>query len=133
MASYLELKIEEALKKSRGNQTKARSLVSEMVEEDERLLRALAKPHLTAIIAHAVNRGAIATKKPKKQTDELPQIPKGSKAQAGFGLDLLKALGGQNVPKFGVENQAPPVAKKAASKQHVDALKMMAAKSKTKI
>ena len=73
-------------------------------------------------------------KKPKKTKSaetEMP-LPKDAKVQAGFGLDLLKALGGQNVPKFGSEDAAPPLRKKEASQTHVNALKLMASKSKNK-
>lgn len=132
--SYLETAISEVLKKAKGNQTKARTLLIAQCKEDDNLLRALATPHLNAIAAHAVNRIAIQQKASKGRKDESANIPvpKTGKAEAGFGLDLLKALGGQNVPKFGREDAAPRLQKKAASQSHVNALKMMASKSKTK-
>ncbi len=132
--SYLDQQILEALQRAKGNQTKARSILAEMAADDEKLLRALFRPHMQAIIAHAVNRVATAPKAMKKNDDvALPKIPKGvGKGEAGFGLDLLKALGGPNVAKFGKENSAPPMRKKEASKDHVAALKLMAAKSKNK-
>ncbi len=132
--SYLEQAVTEALKKSKGNQTKARAHLIEQIKDDEKLLRAIAMPHLNAIVAHAVNRIAIQqkSKKTKADSDVMPPMAKGSKVQAGFGLDLLKALGGQNVPKFGSEDAAPPLRKKEASQNHVNALKLMASKSKTK-
>lgn len=133
--SYLETCIIEALRKAKGNQTKTRQLVASMAIEDDQLLLALARPHLNAIVAHAVNRIAIQQKgkTSKSKADDLPPIPKPSKEDAGFGIDLLKALGGQNVAKFGKEDEAPPIKKKAASAQHINALKLMAAKSKTKL
>ena len=131
--SYLEQAVTEALKKSKGNQTKARAHLIEQIKDDEKLLRAIAMPHLNAIVAHAVNRIAIQQKpkKTKSAETEMP-LPKDAKVQAGFGLDLLKALGGQNVPKFGSEDAAPPLRKKEASQTHVNALKLMASKSKNK-
>lgn len=129
--SYLEQAVTEALKKSKGNQTKARAHLIEQIKDDEKLLRAIATPHLNAIVAHAVNRIAIQQKSKKTKSEDETPLPKGAKAQAGFGLDLLKALGGQNVPKFGSEDAAPPLRKKEASQTHVNALKLMASKSKT--
>lgn len=140
--SYLQKCILEALAKAKGNETKARALVSAQALEDTELLLALAKPHLSGIVAHAVGRQAIQLKAKKDRElngDELPPIPKmpskaakaPAKKENDFGLDLLKALGGANVPKFGNEEAAPRVAKKQASQQHVNALKLMAAKSKT--
>lgn len=132
--TYLENRIAEALKKSKGNQTKARQLVASMAIEDDQLLLALTKPHLNALVAHAVGHYASVVKEKKKADDgeDLPPVPKAAKNESGFGLDLLKALGGQNTPKFGREEAAPPVKKKKASEQHVNALKLMASKSKTK-
>lgn len=132
--SYLQTCIQEALKKAKGNETKARALIAAQAMEDEKLLQALAKPHLSGIVAHAVGRIAIQQKNKKAESyDELPVAPKaprGGKSENEFGLDLLKALGGANVPKFGVEDAAPRMGKKQASQQHVNALKLMAAKSK---
>ena len=51
--SYLEQAVTEALKKSKGNQTKARAHLIEQIKDDEKLLRAIAMPHLNAIVAHA--------------------------------------------------------------------------------
>lgn len=130
--TYLENRIAEALKKSRGNQTRARQNLASMAIEDDQLLLALTKPHLNAIVAHAVSHYADAIKKKKNSEDDAPPVPETPKGAEGFGIDLLKALGGQNVPKFGKEEAAPPVGKKQASKQHVSALKLLASKSKTK-
>lgn len=135
--SYLQTCILDALAKAKGNETKARALIAARALEDNQLLLALSKPHLSGIVAHAVGRQAIQQKAKKNREDELAPVPKiPAKASAGkkgndFGLDLLKALGGPNVPKFGNEDAAPRMGKKAASQQHVNALKLMAAKSKT--
>lgn len=132
--TYLDNRIAEAIKKSKGSQTKARQLLTSMAIEDDQLLLALTKPHLNAIVAHAIGHFADVSKKKKSagKDDDVPAVPKTAKGDGGFGLDLLKALGGNNVPKFGKEDAAPPVKKKKASEQHVNALKMMASKSKTK-
>jgi len=136
--SYLQKCILDALAKAKGNESKARALIAAQALTDNQLLVALAKPHLSGIVAHAVGRQAIQQRAKKdREADELPPIPKvpvkaaKAKKENDFGLDLLKALGGVNVPKFGTEDAAPRVAKKQASQQHINALKLMAAKSKT--
>jgi hypothetical protein len=132
MPSYLDTQVEEAFRKAKGNLTKARTILIQMASEDQRLLMALSKPYLTAIAAQSLNRFTSQSKK-KSPAAAIPPLPKNAKNQEGFGLDLLKALGGHNVPKFGQEAAAPPVRKKAASSDHVNALKLMAAKSKSRI
>lgn len=131
--SYLQKCILEALAKAKGNETKARALIAAQALEDNELLIALSKPHLSGIVAHAVGRQAIQQRAKKDRMEDLPPLPKApSKGKDNdFALDLLKALGGNNVAKFGVEDAAPRVGKKVASQQHVNALKLMAAKSKT--
>lgn len=132
--SYLQTCILDALAKAKGNETKARALIAAQALEDNQLLLALAKPHLSGIVAHAVGRQAIQQKAKKERGEELPPLPKVAtkgKKENDFALDLLKALGGPNVAKFGAEDAAPRVGKKQASQQHVNALKLMAAKSKT--
>ncbi|MFA7276391.1 MAG: hypothetical protein WC043_06290 [Pseudobdellovibrionaceae bacterium] len=134
--SYLQTCILDALAKAKGNETKARQIISSQALEDDQLLLALAKPHLSGIVAHAVGRIAIQEQKKKERGagDDIPAVPtppKSGKNENAFGLDLLKALGGQNVPKFAAEDAAPRVGKKQASQQHINALKLMAAKSKT--
>lgn len=131
--SYLQKCVLDALTKAKGNETKARALIAAQALEDNELLIALSKPHLSGIVAHAVGRQAIQQKAKKDRMEDLPPLPKAPKAnkENDFALDLLKALGGNNVAKFGAEDAAPRVGKKAASQQHVNALKLMAAKSKT--
>lgn len=133
--SYLQTCILDALMKTKGNETKARQLIASQALEDDQLLLALAKPHLSGIVAHAVGRIAIQQKNKKSgKFEDLPPVPKppkGGKGEGEFGLDLLKALGGPNVAKFGSEDAAPRIGKKQASQQHVNALKLIAAKSKS--
>ncbi|MDD3022209.1 MAG: hypothetical protein PHX61_14725 [Alphaproteobacteria bacterium] len=136
--SYLQTCILDALEKAKGNQNKAQKIIALRAMEDPQLLQALAKPHLTGIVAHAVGRIAIQENAKKAGAyEDLPLTPvvqKAKKAQddmAGFGIDLLKALGGPNVPKFGMEDASPRLGRKQASQQHVNALNLMANKSKS--
>lgn len=134
--SYMHTCILEALAKAGGNEHKAQKIIALRAMEDFQLLQALAKPHLTGIVAHAVGRIAIQENARRENSyEELPEQPvleQADQGMAGFGLDLLKALGGQNVPKFGMEDAAPRLGRKQASQQHVNALRLMANKSKGK-
>lgn len=132
--SYLQDCILEALAKAKGNQNKAQKIIALKAMEDPQLLTALAKPHLSAIVAHAVGRIAIqenAKKAAERDKPAKPVVDKIADDQTGFAMDILKALGGPNVPKFGMEDAAPRLGKKQASQQHINALKLMANKSKT--
>ena len=63
---YAEKRIKDALKQARGNATKARQQIIAWTNEDPKLLQALAQPHLTGIVAHAINRVIY-----KQETEEL--------------------------------------------------------------
>ncbi|PZP54317.1 MAG: hypothetical protein DI586_10060, partial [Micavibrio aeruginosavorus] len=67
MPSYLDLQVIEALTKAKGNQTKARTILIQMAEQDQRLLMALSKPYLTAMAAQALNHHAAVDKKQKSK------------------------------------------------------------------
>jgi len=132
--SYLQTCILDALAKANGNQTKAQKIIALKAMEDFELLKALSKTHLTGIVAHAVGRIAIQENAKKAALKNLPEVPQPdaiAMEERGFAMDLLKALGGPNVPKFGMEDAAPRLGKKQASQQHINALKLMANKSKS--
>lgn len=134
--SYLQQCVLEALEKAKGNQNKAQKIIALKAMEDFILLQALVKPHLTGLVAHAVGRIAIQNNARKEGSyNDLPVKPivKSVKNDMqGFGLDLLRALGGPDVPKFGMEDAVPRLGKKQASQQHVNALHLIANKAKTK-
>ncbi len=124
---YAEKRIAEALRLAKGNAAKARQQVIAWTYEDPKLLHALARPHLTGIVAHAVNR-VISQK--GKMPPEVPKAPKGlDMAPGSFGKEILGALSGRNAPNFGQESMAPPIKKKGASQQHIDAIRRLARKN----
>ena len=53
---YAERRIIKALEAAKGNPTRARQQIIAWSHDDPKLLLALARPHLTGIVAHAVNR-----------------------------------------------------------------------------
>ena len=126
---YAEERIKEALKLSKGNPTKARQRIIGWTFEDPKLLQALARPHLTGIVAHAVNR--VAT----KQDIEEPEVAEDPKSldmsAATFGQEILNALQNNSTPMFGLESSAAPTRRPQASKKHIEALKQIARKNKS--
>ncbi len=62
---YAEKKIREAMHLHRGNATRIRQQVTAWAMDDPKLLRALVKPHMVGITAHAVGRVISGKTKPE--------------------------------------------------------------------
>lgn len=133
---YAESRIREALKLARGNQMKAWQQVVAWASEDEKLLQALVRPHLSGIVAYNVERVASGRAdakqpdggegaKPSAVPSAQPRKPK----KENFGLEILKAAAGPDTQIFGFEDAGAPQRRKGVSQSHIDALKAMAAKS----
>lgn len=128
---YAESRIREALKQSRGNATKARQQVIAWSYEDPRLLLALSQPHLTGIVAHAVNR-VIEHPEGALVDEDVPPTPQTlDMAPNTFGREILRALSGAGTAIFGHESGSPALAgrRKKASQSHIDAMKKIAGRS----
>ena len=125
---YAESRIRDALKLAKGNPTKARQQIIAWTNEDARLLQALARPHLTGIVAHAVNHvihhQGMAAEEIQAEPQALDMEP------SIFGQEILKALQSSDTARFGQESVAPPAHRPKASQSHIDALKRMAGKKK---
>ena len=127
---YLESRIKEALQLSKGNPTKARQRVMAWTFEDPKLLQALAQPHLTGIVAHAINR---VVYRQEQEEIEAPEEPTRLDMEPeSFGKEILSALQSNNTPMFGQESFAPPSKRGQASKSHIEAIKHIASKSQNK-
>lgn len=125
---YAENRIREALRLTKGNTTKARAQVIAWAGEDQRLLMGLAQPHLTGIIAHAVNR---VVYRDESDAEDIPATPQSlDMAPDTFGKQILNALSSGNTPIFGLEGSAAQGRKKA-SQSHIDAINKMASKKQT--
>lgn len=125
---YVERKISEALKQSKGNTTKARQTVIKWCQEDAKLLHGLTSAHLNGIVAYNIDR--IASGRSDKSKKKAPAKP----APAGkekFGMELLKAVVNSG-SVFGMEAGQAPRKKGQASQQHIDAIKKLTAKNKPK-
>lgn len=127
---YSESKIREALRLSGGNATRARQQVIAWAFDDTKLLHELMAPHMTGIVAHAINHVMAEKEKPQPQVIAPAQVAADVK-QDPFGLEILKAIALGNPAQFGLENANVTGRTQAASQRHVDAIKQMVAKGKT--
>jgi len=128
--AYAEGKIKDALKKAGGNATKARQAIIAQAFEDPKLLHELMAPHMTGIVAHAINHVMAMKDKPAAPPPPVPKMVDPSDKDV-FGMEILKAIALGNPTQFGQESANGPVKKQQASQRHVDAIKQMIAKGKT--
>lgn len=126
---YSEGKIREALKLSGGNATKARQQVIAWAFDDTKLMHELMAPHMTGIVAHAINH--VMSMKEKPERPAVPQsVDVKGKGNDPFGLEILKAIALGNPAQFGLESGNATSKKQEASQRHVDAIKQMVSKGK---
>lgn len=133
---YAENRIKEALKLCGGNQIKARQQVIAWTFEDAKLLHALAKPHLSGIVAYNIERvasGRADTARAKNATAQKAEspAPKPQAREEAFGIELLKAIAGSS-QMFGLEDAGAPRKRQPVSQKHIDAIKAMAARQNKK-
>jgi hypothetical protein len=127
---YAENRIKEALRLAKGNTTRARQQIMAWTYEDAKLLHALTRPHLTGIVAHAVNR--VIYRQHEEEKAVLPDVPQPLDMEPEtFGMEILKVLQNDKTPRFGRESSAAPVRRPRASKKHIDALNRIAGKGKS--
>lgn len=129
---YAESKIREALKASGGNATRARQQVTAWAFEDTKLLHELVAPHITGIVAHAVNRVMNTKEKPVAAAPAVDPVKVATGKGEVFGMEILKAIALGNPAQFGLESgSGVSVKKQQASQRHIDAIRQMVAKGKT--
>ena len=127
--SYAENRIREAIKLSKGNSSKAQKLIAKWCAEDQRLLQAITMPHMTGIVAHALQRvtNKISRGEPAPAQDAvIHQEDDG----VNFGKELLKNFAMGKPAKFAQEGFSAPIKKKLASQSHIDAIHLLAGKKK---
>lgn len=127
---YAENRIKEALKLSGGNQTLARQQIIEWAYEDKKLLFALARPHLSGIVAYQIDRVASGRADAEKRVPLAAQEIEEEKP-GEFGMDILRAIAAEDASIFGQDDVKSHGKRSGVSKQHMDAIRMMAAHSKT--
>lgn len=127
---YVEERIREALKATKGHPLKTRQRIIAEVMQDHRLLLGLTQGHLTGIVALWVNR---VIKKPMPE-EEAPRPAKAKSldmAPNTFGKEILQALQSGQTPTFGQEMYSARPGRKQASQAHINAIKAMAKKTPT--
>ena len=132
---YADDKVSEALRLSGGNAAKARRQIQAWFYEDVKLLLELTRPHWNGIVAYAVDRAVNRALRGEEAPEPKPS-KKSVKAPNGkdstFGKEMLRKFASEKTIKFGHEASDGAPARLAASQNHVDAIHLMAAKSKQK-
>ena len=133
---YAEQKIQQALKLSKGNQARARQQVIAWALEDDALLKALTRSHLTGIVAYniervASGRAAAARVASQKATPKKQAAQKGKNQEGDFGVELLKAVASSSTEIFGLENGSAGIGRpKGVSQSHINAIRAIASNKK---
>ena len=127
---YAFNRIKEALRIHKGNSLKARQQIIAWTYEDAKLLHALTRPHLTGIVAYAIDK--FQRKAHDEETRQAQTIDSvlDTRSDENFGKDLLRSLASGNSEIFGEESNGAPRSRSQASKRHEDAMRMLARKNK---
>lgn len=129
---YAEKRIREALRLAKGNATKARQQIVAWTNEDPKLLMALTKPHLTGIVAHAINRVLTRIENGADEPEEIPETPAPlNMPPETFGQEIMQILKNSHTVTFGHESSsgAPTGRRGQASQRHIDAMNKIAKKT----
>ncbi len=134
---YVERRIVEALKQTKGNTVRARQQVIAWAMEDPKLLLSLTKSHLSGIVAYNVERvvsgRAAAARKQQRPAEKKQQQPKAQEkppVDGPFGVELLKAVADTSSAVFGLEDNGGLSRPKRVSQSHLDAIKAMTSKKR---
>ena len=124
----------EALKLSKGNATRARQQIIAWAMEDQKLLTALTRAHLSGIVAYNIERvasGRAAAARVKAASKQPANQAETQKKQEGdFGMEILKAVASSSSEVFGLENSGFSERRGQASQGHINAIKAIASKKK---
>lgn len=130
---HADQRVSEALRLAGGNAAKARRQIQAWFYEDPKLLMELTRPHWNGIVAYAVDRAVDrALKGEETPAARAKKTPGKPKKEGSFGKEMLRSFVSEHAAKFGHESAAPVPARKAASQDHIDAIHLMAAKSRQK-
>ena len=123
----VETRIREALSRAGGSVARARIQILDEAARDHDLLYGLTRPHLSGIVAYAVDR---VVRKKAAPADSPPAEP-AIQALPGeaFGKELLKALALGDPARFGEESFSASARRGGASQRHIDAIRLIAGES----
>lgn len=132
---YAERRIAEALKLAKGNQARARQQVTAWALQDDKLLQALTKSHLSGIVAYNIERVASGRAAAARKAQKPVQKPTANKAkpkkEEDFGVELLRAVASSSSEVFGLENGSAGVGRPGqVSQNHINAIRAIATKQK---
>jgi len=133
--NYTENRIKEALRLHNGNPAKVRQQVLAWMYEDHKLLLNVTRPHLTGIVAYAVDR--VLSRLTKTDDELLEETAKEVELSArqrknSLGHEILKGFASGNAPQFGHEAEAAPLRRTVASQNHIDTIRLLASSSRKK-
>ena len=132
---YAERRIAEALKQAKGNQARARQQVIAWALQDDKLLQALTKSHLSGIVAYNIERvasgRAAAARKAQKPVQKKPANAQKQNQEADFGVELLRAVASSSTEVFGLENGSAGIGRPGeVSQNHINAIRAIATNKK---
>jgi hypothetical protein len=128
---YAEECIRKALKECKGHPIKAQQKIIAEAGQDQRLLLSLTHGHLTGIVALWINR--VVSRQAHEQEEVNSEEPHSLDMKPEtFGKEILTILQNKDTVQFGKENHLPTSKRTKASKQHIETLKMLANKHKSK-
>lgn len=117
MTAYVQDKVIDALKASKGMRGPAKRRLAALCATDEQFLLDLVAPHLSAILDHAVQHYARAELTKLAKPSAKPTRAKGS--QEPSGKAMLQRFVNQDTPVFGLDDPNQGTGKRpAASAQH---------------
>ena len=128
---YVEKRVKEALKLSKGNALKARKQLMAWTYEDVKLLHALTQNHLSGIVAYHIDRVKSGRSDKAKIPPLMSKKAAASKKPESFGMEILKAVVNSG-ELFGLETPGMTRKRGQASQRHINAINQMASKSKPK-
>lgn len=132
---YVERKIAEALNLSKGNTARARQQIITWALEDNKLLQALTKSHLSGIVAYNIERvasGRAAAARKAQKPVQKPTKAQSQNKEADFGVELLKAVASSSSEVFGLENGSSGIGRPGqVSQNHVNAIRKIASQNKS--
>lgn len=126
---YVFNRIKEAMTIHKGNTAKARQQIIAWTYEDAKLLHALSRPHLTGIVAYAVDRfqrNILETPSPSNKFESVLDRP----SDDDFGKEMLRSMVTGRPEIFGEEPSGAGLGRSQASKRHQDIMKFLASQNR---
>ena len=126
---YAMSRVRDAIEKCDGNHLKAQRMLITWMEKDQSLLLGLMAPHIPSVVSFAVSH---VLQPQRKVTVKKSAVDQTTNVFGAALVNSLKGAGGLSAQQFGAEEKRGSVNPPGkASKAHVDAMKILASKSKS--